>query len=185
MGSIPGLKRLPGEGNGNLFQYSCLGNSMDRRAWCATVHEPLHGSKPCRGKRVSVTEWSYGPCHARPSKTGHSEEFWQNEVHWRRTQQSTLVFLPREPHGQYEKAKYMMTEDKPSQSWGVKYTTREEQRAITFPGGSATKNLPGNARDLGLILRSGRSPGTGNGNLFQYSCLEYSMDRITMAGYTP
>ena len=56
MDSFPGLKRLPGEGNGNLFQYSCLGNSMDRRAWCATVHEPLHGSKPCHGKRVSVTQ---------------------------------------------------------------------------------------------------------------------------------
>ena len=32
-GSIPGLGRPPGEGNGNPFQYSCLGNSMDRGAW--------------------------------------------------------------------------------------------------------------------------------------------------------
>ena len=30
--------RSPGEGNGNPFQYSCLGNPMDRRAWRATVH---------------------------------------------------------------------------------------------------------------------------------------------------
>ena len=37
-GSIPGLGRSPGEGNGNLFQYSCLGNPMDRGAWQATVH---------------------------------------------------------------------------------------------------------------------------------------------------
>ena len=37
MGSIPGLGRSPGEGNGNLLQYSCLGNPMDRRAWHATV----------------------------------------------------------------------------------------------------------------------------------------------------
>ena len=36
--SIPGSGRSPGEGNGNPFQYSCLGNSMDRRAWRATVH---------------------------------------------------------------------------------------------------------------------------------------------------
>ena len=35
---IPGLGRSPGEGNGIPLQYSCLGNSMDRRAWCATVH---------------------------------------------------------------------------------------------------------------------------------------------------
>ena len=37
-GSVPGLGRSPGEGNGNLLQYSWLGNSMDRGAWRATVH---------------------------------------------------------------------------------------------------------------------------------------------------
>ena len=37
-GFIPGLGRSPGEGNGNPLQYSCLGNSMDREAWQATVH---------------------------------------------------------------------------------------------------------------------------------------------------
>ena len=36
-GSIPGLGRSPGEGNGNPLQYSCLENSMDRGAWQATV----------------------------------------------------------------------------------------------------------------------------------------------------
>ena len=38
MGSIPGLGRSPGEGNGNPLQDSCLGNPMDRGAWRATVH---------------------------------------------------------------------------------------------------------------------------------------------------
>ena len=38
LGSIPGLGRFPGEGNGNPLQYSCLKNSMDDRAWKATVH---------------------------------------------------------------------------------------------------------------------------------------------------
>ena len=38
MGSIPGSRRSPGEGNGNPLQYSCLGNPMDRGAWWATVH---------------------------------------------------------------------------------------------------------------------------------------------------
>ena len=37
-GSIPGLGRSPGEGNGNILQYSCLENSMDGGAWQATVH---------------------------------------------------------------------------------------------------------------------------------------------------
>ena len=37
-GSIPGLGRSPGEGNGNPFQYSCLENPMDRGDWQVTVH---------------------------------------------------------------------------------------------------------------------------------------------------
>ena len=37
-GSIPGLRRSPGEGNGNPLQYSCLENSMDRGDWWTTVH---------------------------------------------------------------------------------------------------------------------------------------------------
>ena len=36
-GSIPGLERSPGGGNGNPLQYSCLGNPMDRGVWQATV----------------------------------------------------------------------------------------------------------------------------------------------------
>ena len=39
VGSIPGLERSPGEGNGNPLQYSCQDNPMDRGAWWATVHE--------------------------------------------------------------------------------------------------------------------------------------------------
>ena len=45
-----------------------------------------------------------------------------------------------------------------------------------FPGGSAGKESACNAGDLGLISGSGRSPGERNGNPFQYSCLEISMD---------
>ena len=37
-GSIPGLGRSPREGNGNLLQYSCLGNPMDREAWRAIAY---------------------------------------------------------------------------------------------------------------------------------------------------
>ena len=41
MGSIPSLERdmgsIPGEGNGNPLEYSCLGNLMDREAWWATL----------------------------------------------------------------------------------------------------------------------------------------------------
>ena len=44
-------------------------------------------------------------------------------------------------------------------------------------GGTVVKNPPASAGDAGLIPGSGRSPGGGNGNLLQYSCLENSMDR--------
>ena len=46
-----------------------------------------------------------------------------------------------------------------------------------FPGGSMVKDLPAYAGDTGLIPGLGRSPGEGNGNPFQYSCLEYPMDK--------
>ena len=51
---------------------------------------------------------------------------------------------------------------------------------LGLPGGLVGKNLPasvGDARVIGLIPGLGRSPGGGNGNPLQYSCLENSMDR--------
>ena len=50
---------------------------------------------------------------------------------------------------------------------------------LVFPGGSAVKNLPADTGDVGSILGLERSPGEGNGNLLQYSCLENPMDRGT------
>ena len=44
--------------------------------------------------------------------------------------------------------------------------------------------MPANAGDPGSISGLGRSPGEGNGNLLQYSCLENPMDR-NLAGYSP
>ena len=38
LGSIPGLRRSPGEGNGNPLQYSCLRNPIDRGAWRSIAH---------------------------------------------------------------------------------------------------------------------------------------------------
>ena len=46
-----------------------------------------------------------------------------------------------------------------------------------YPGDSDSKQSVCNAGDLGSIPGSGRSPGEGNGNPLQYSCLENSMDR--------
>ena len=47
----------------------------------------------------------------------------------------------------------------------------------SFPGGSVVKNPPTSAGDTGLIPRSGKSPGEGNGSPLQYSCPGNSMDR--------
>ena len=44
-GSVPGLGRSPGEGNGNPLQYSCLENPMDRGAYWATVHGVARSQK--------------------------------------------------------------------------------------------------------------------------------------------
>ena len=48
---------------------------------------------------------------------------------------------------------------------------------LGFPGGSDSKESACNVGDLGLILGFGRSPGEGQVNPFQYSCLENPMDR--------
>ena len=54
-----------------------------------------------------------------------------------------------------------------------------------FPGGAVLKNMPANVGDVGdtgLIPGSGRSPGGGNGNPLQYSCLKNAVDRSMHLG---
>ena len=72
---------------------------------------------------------------------------------------------------------------------GIKHTLLSQLRnpvkgigchKLGFPDGSVVKNPPANAGDIGdagSLLGSGRSPGEGNGNLLQYSCLENPMKR--------
>ena len=55
LGSIPGLGKSPGEGNGNPLQYSCLENPMDRRAWRATVHWVAKS-------RTQLSKFTYSLC---------------------------------------------------------------------------------------------------------------------------
>ena len=51
------------------------------------------------------------------------------------------------------------------------------QIILGFPGGSVIINPPANAEDVGSIPGLGRSPGEGNDNPLQYSCLGNPMDR--------
>ena len=59
--------------------------------------------------------------------------------------------------------------------WGI-YPLRIATPLLGFPGGSEVKASAPSAGDPSLILGSRRSPGEGNGNPFQYSCLENPMD---------
>ena len=55
MGLIPGLRRSPGEENGNPLQYSCLGKPLDRGTWRATVHgitEDSHHNLPTKQQQT-------------------------------------------------------------------------------------------------------------------------------------
>ena len=58
----------------------------------------------------------------------HGGEVWQNVVHWRREWQTTSVFLPWDPHEQYEKAKRYDTKDELPRLVGVQYATGEKYR---------------------------------------------------------
>ena len=60
--------------------------------------------------------------------------------------------------------------------WFAGSTREELERKEGFPGGSVVKNPPANAGNGGSNPGSGRSPGEGNGNPLQYSCLENPMD---------
>ena len=106
--SIPGSGRSPGVGNGNPLQYFCLGNPMDRGAWCATIH----------GVAKSQTQLS-----------------------------PFTFFLLSYKEG--------------------------------FQGGSVVNNPSASAEgtNTGSIPGLGRSPGVGNGNPLQYSCLENCQNR--------
>ena len=88
------------------------------------------------------------------------------EDSWRREWNSTPAFLPEESHGQRSLV-------------GCSPQGRRVRhyRATSLLGGSDSKEFACSAGDHGLISGSGRSPAEANGNPFQYSCQENSMDR--------
>ena len=55
VGSIPGLGRFPGGGNGNPLQYSCLGNPMDRGAWRAKVRGASNSQTGLSSEHACIT----------------------------------------------------------------------------------------------------------------------------------
>ena len=61
-------------------------------------------------------------------RMGHGGEFWQGVVYWRKEWQTTSIFLPWEPHEQYERQKDRTLKDELTRSVGTQYATREEWR---------------------------------------------------------
>ena len=64
-------------------------------------------------------------------------------------------------------------------------TEQQQLEDEGFPGGSDGKESACNVGDSGLIPGLGRSPGEGNGNSLQYSCLDNNMDWGALVGYSP
>ena len=61
-----------------------------------------------------------------PRRAGYDGEVWQNVVHWRREWQTTSVFLPWEPHEQYEKANDRILKEELPRSVGAQYATGDQ-----------------------------------------------------------
>ena len=182
-----------GEGNGNPLQHSCLENPKDRGAWWAAFYgvaqsrtQQQQGSQsPHLGLFSSIPAVPPGftskdtcslllPRFSTPVLT----DLWGLP--------STLFSIHR-PVGRTNLA----PDVQPSQSAssihlpemvcselgiGFILDLSESTCNLGFPVGSVSKMSAFNAGDLGSIPELGRSPGEGNGNPLQYSCLENSME---------
>ena len=127
MGLIPGLGRSPGEGNGNPLEYSCLGNSMDRGAWRATVHVAAESWTQLERLSSSVGGWQLW--HGRPGNA-----FWKGELG--KTDWRTWGNEPCELQGgekelsRHQKGKFKGPE------WGVCLECARNTKEASVPGWS-------------------------------------------------
>ena len=157
--SIPGLGRSFGEERGNPLQHSCLENPMGRSL---VGYMGLHGVAKSRTwlkqlAHTCTTCWrselvletanlAISRCHRRAN---------DGEDRCLRKAQNTLVQEPE--------TELILSDNSSWVTW-------------LFPGSSDGKVSARDARGQGSIPGSGRSPGEGNGNPLQYSCLENSME---------
>ena len=79
LGSVPGLGRSPGEGNGNPLQYSCLENPMDRGAWRATDHRVAQSKTQLRDSAHTRTSLLPRPATEAELGTRTLTSFWQHQ----------------------------------------------------------------------------------------------------------
>ena len=144
---------------------------------------PLKGSQPCHGRGPCITQWSYELCHAgHPRWTGHSGEFWQNDPLEEAMADHSNILALKIP-GTVWKGRNIWHWKTSPPDWKVfnMLLGKIRRQLLIAPERMKQMGLRRNNAYLwmclaGSIPRSGRSPGEGNGNPLQYSCLENSMD---------
>ena len=92
---------------------------------------------------------------------------WVGKIPWKRSWQSTPLFLPGDSHGQRSLLGYS--------PWGLMELDTTE--GLTVTGGLVTKCLPSKQENMGSIPRSGKSPREVNGDTRQYVYLGNPLDR--------
>ena len=94
-------------------------------------------------------------------------------MRWRRKWQPTPVFLPGESQGRGSLAGCRLWGHTESDTTEATQQQQQQQQQVAL----VVKNLPATAEATGSVPGSGRCPGEGNGNPFQYSCRENLTDR--------
>ena len=148
---------------------------LSRFLLCTQMIEEFCSYLCLMGDKESTCQWRCKKCGFDP---------WVGKIPRSRKWQLTPVFLPGKFHGQRNLAGYSPWGHRVGHDWvsthnGIRQTINRSERKSHwgFPSGSDSKESACNAGYPGSILGSRRSPGEGNGNSFQYSCLENSMDR--------
>ncbi|CAM9784256.1 unnamed protein product [Rangifer tarandus platyrhynchus] len=157
---------------------------MCRDDWWATVQGVAESdtTERLRTAQNMLPRWPGGKESTCPA--GDLGSSWVRKIPWRRKWQPTTVFLPGKSHGQRKLTGYS--------PWGHKrvghdlgtkqqYVVKEGSNFILLhlgiPKWLSSKESACKVGDVGLSPGSGRSPGGGNGNPLQYSCLGDPMDR--------
>ena len=165
-GLISGSGRSPGGGNGNRLQYSCLEKSTEREAWQATVYG------------VARVGRNWGLMHASfDILIVASTVFYLECIPFEFTS-IMILFISRISNCFF----FTLAVNCLSLFCNM---FLHVIHSFTFVGGfpsGSVKNLPAIQETWVWALGSGRSPGEGNGNPLQYSCLENSTNRGAWQG---
>ena len=152
---IPGLGRSPGEGKGYPLQYSGLENSMDCK-----VH----------GVAKSQIRWSDFQFYFQHITQDNLKKICPNKKLYIKIRRNIIYNSKKWKQPKYPSIETTRQNVCPYNGFGF-------QSTVWCLSGKESACNAGDLGDMGLISGLGRSPGGGNGNPLQYSCLGNSMDR--------